>query len=113
MFIWIMEDMELLNQKDGVFVGDEMIYDCETMLCTQDKIDFIDKMQEGKMSYLLGLIEQINKDKDTLKFDNTGYIKTVSLKAWIKKNDSRGLLDDWYKYGNFTIVGAKKQFKKI
>lgn len=112
MFKWNVEDMALLNQKGGIFIGREKIYDCENTLSREEKIEFIDKMQDDKLSYLLGLLKKFDEEKVNLKYDAMGYLKTVSLKAWLKRNDSKHIVDDWYKYGNFTLLGLTRNIKK-
>ena len=66
MFEWKVEDMALLNQKGGVFIGKEKIYDCESNVSREDKIAFVDSLQDGKLSYLLYLIDKFNEDYDSL-----------------------------------------------
>ena len=108
MFEWKVEDMVLLNQKGGLFLGKEKIYDCESKVSRKDKIAFVDSFQEGKLSYLLELIEKFNVDKDTMPKDQWGNVKTVSLKAWIKKNDTkygRPIVDNDYRYGRYFVLG--------
>lgn len=112
MFKWNVEDMVLLNQKGGIFIGREKIYDCENTLSREEKIEFIDKMQDDKLSYLLGLLKKFDEEKVNLKYDAMGYLKTVSLKAWLKRNDSKHIVDDWYKYGNFTLLGLTRNIEK-
>lgn len=107
MFNWKVEEMVLMNQKDGFFIGNEKIYDCERELSREEKIEFIDKMQNGKLSYILNLIEKFEKEKSSLKVDSIGNIKTVSLKAWLKKNDTLSLVDNSYNYGKFYILGRE------
>ena len=104
MFKWKVEDMVLFNQKDGVFIGEEKIYDCENKMSREDKIAFVDNLQEGKLSYLLDLIDKFNKAEDSLPKDKWGNVKTVSLKAWLKKNDIRKIVDTEYKYGNISFL---------
>lgn len=36
--------------------------------------------------------------------DGWGEVKTVSLKAWLKRNDSRHLIDDSYIYGDIKLL---------
>lgn len=111
MFEWKVEDMVLLNQKGGVFLGKEKIYDCEHKVSREDKIAFVDSFQEGKLSYLLELIEKFNADKETMPKDQWDNIKTVSLKAWIKKNDTkygRPIVDNDYRYGRYYILGMER-----
>lgn len=107
MFEWKVEDMVLLNQKGGVFLGKEKIYDCEHKVSREDKIAFVDSLQDGKLSYVLALVEKFNEERETMPKDQWGNVKTVSLKAWIKRNDDRKLLDDTYRYGDIRIIGGR------
>lgn len=41
-------------------------------------------------------------------------VKTTSLKAWIKRNDTkyeRPLIDDWFKYGKYNILGCERNIQ--
>lgn len=113
MFEWKVEEMVLLNQKGGLFLrnGNEKIYDCENIVSKEDKIAFVDSMQDGKLSYLLSLIEKFNVEKESMPKDSYGNIKTVSLKAWIKRNDTKyssRMIDDWYHFGKYFILGVER-----
>lgn len=111
MFKWNIEDMILLNQKHRTFIGKEKIYNCESEVSREDKIAFVDSLQDGKLSYLLSLIEKFNKDKKDMPKDQWGNVKTVSLKAWIKRNDkkyNRPIIDDQFNYGKYYILGLNR-----
>ena len=113
MFEWKVEDMILLKQKGGVFLrgGKEKIYDCESNVSREDKIAFVDSKQDGILSYLLTLIEKFNQDVENMPKDQWDNVKTVSLKAWIKKNDtkySRPIIDDHYRYGRYFVLGMER-----
>lgn len=56
MFKWNKEDLMLLNEKNRVFIGYERVYNCEKQLSKEEKIQFVDDMQDGNLSYLLDLI---------------------------------------------------------
>lgn len=114
MFEWKVEDMVLMNQEGGIIINKEKIYDCENEVSREDKIAFVDSMTDGKLSYILGLIEKFEQDKESLPKDGWGNVKTVSLKAWIKRNDtkySRPVIDDWYKYGKYTILRCDRHIE--
>lgn len=98
MFIWNVENMVLMNQKGKIL-------DLGNNISREEKIEFIDKMQEGKLSYLLDLLKKFNDERTNFKYDNRGDIKTSSLKPWLKKNDTLSLVDDWYHYGAFSLLG--------
>lgn len=108
MFEWKVEDLKLINDKMNLKdkMSGTICFSYERTTSREDKIAFIDKMQDGKMSYILGLREKYNNDKNELPKDQWGRVKTVSLKAWIKKNDSRGIVDNRYHYGTIQLLGT-------
>lgn len=107
MFEWNVEDMKLLNQANSMIIGKERIYDCEQEVTRKDKIAFVDKMQDGKLSYILSLAEKFDKDKENMPTDNWGNVKTVSLKAWLKRNDDRKVIDNVYRYGDIGFISGR------
>lgn len=110
MFEWKVEEMSLMK-GNYIYIGKTKIYSCEDSVSKEDKIAFVDKMQEGKLSYLLSLIEKFNDEKENMPKDQFNNIKTVSLKAWIKRNDKkydRPVIDDWYNHGKFNILGSER-----
>lgn len=110
MFEWRVEEMALMNERGHIFVGKEKIYGCETEVSREDKIAFVDSMQDGKLSYLLGLIEKFKQEESSLPH-NRYSVKTVSLKAWIKRNDKKykfPIIDCSYYHGQYTILGSKR-----
>lgn len=118
MFEWKVEDMVLMNQKGGLFLNKEKIYDCESKVSREDKIAFVDSFQDGKLSYLLYLIDKFNKDYNSLAKTKSIFgneeVKTVSLKAWINRTDtkySRPILDNSYKYGEYYILGSRRNIR--
>lgn len=118
MFEWNVEDMRLLNQKGNILIGKEKIYNEESMTSRENKIAFVDKMQDGKLSYILDLAEKFEKDKENMPTDAYGYVNTVSLKAWLERNDNKNLIDRSYKYGsikglcgrNIQCINRKDKF---
>lgn len=119
MFEWKIEDMQLRNEyleKSGYYNKQrQYIFDCENKISRQDKIDFIDLRYEGKLSYILELLDKFNKEKDSLPVDSFGYIKTISLKAWINRNDTKygtkdysRMFDSWYHYGKVYFLRCER-----
>lgn len=105
-FDWQCEDMKLMNEKCNLYIGKEKIYQCENCLSREEKISFIDGKSNGAMSYLLNLLNKFNTDKESLCKDRYGCIKTVSLKAWINRNDSEKLIDTNFSIGRITLFYA-------
>ena len=79
MFEWNVEDLKLLNQRSSIIIGKEKIYNCEYDITREDKIAFVDKIQDNKLSYILALSEKFEKDKEDMPTNNWGDVKTVSL----------------------------------
>ena len=49
MFEWKIEDLALLNKKSSVLLGKERIWNCESETSREDKIAFVDSLQDGKL----------------------------------------------------------------
>lgn len=106
MFEWKVEEMRLLNDESTEKVKGRRIYSFERGISREDKIKFIDSMNDGKLSYILALVEKFENEKKNLPQDNCGYVKTVSLKAWLKRNDNQSLIDDRFNYGTIKFMGV-------
>ena len=107
MFEWKVEEMKLMNSQNKI----SGIFNCEYEVSREDKIDFVDSMQDGKLSYIIGMIRNFEEIKDTLPKDQYGEVKTVSLKAWLRKNDTfynRPIFNNDYNYGGFYLLGVKR-----
>lgn len=120
MFEWKVEEMALMKNHEDVYRGryKTTLYACENSVSMEDKIAFVDSKTDGKLSYLLSLIEKFNVDKDSLPKKNSMFgepeVKTTSLKAWIKRNDtkySQKLIDDWFKYGKYNLLGCERNIQ--
>ena len=108
---WNVEEMVLMNEKAWYFQGKERIFNWDEKLTREEKIEFVDNLQDGKLSYILLLTDKFNQDVENLPKDNYGNVKTVSLKAWINKNDTKygkPLLDNWYHYGKYNLLGCER-----
>ena len=109
------EDMKFLNMTTReVFIpgankigGMYEIFEIEDELNIQEKIKFIDKFKDGLASYLINIIQKWEDEKDGLSKDNRGHIRTVSKKAWIKRNDPRKIIDNKYDIGKYYFMGNK------
>lgn len=122
MFEWKVEEMKLMNNHNDIYNGryKTNVYSCESSASRDDKIAFVDSMQDGKLSYILSLIEKFNADKESLPKKDSMFgepeVKTTSLKAWIKRNDTKyktPLIDDWFKYGKYNILGCERNIQSI
>ncbi len=112
-----------MNGHNDVYAGrgrgKMTVYACENSVSREDKIAFVDSMQDGKLSYLLDLIEKFNAEKDSLPHRETMFgdseVKTVSLKSWISRNDKkygRPIIDNWHNYGKYTLLGCERYIQR-
>lgn len=114
MFTWNVEQQKL--RKNHYTIGRIKLYNCENSTSREDKIAFVDSMQDGKLSYILSLSEKFEKDREKMPKDKWGFVKTGSLKAWVKKNDTkygRFIIDTEYKYGQFYICSVERNICSV
>lgn len=120
MFEWKVEEMALMNNHADVYGRryKTTLYACENSVSREDKIAFVNSMTDGKLSYLLSLIEKFNADKENLPKKDSMFgeteVKTTSLKAWIKRNDTKypqNVIDDWYNYGKYNLLGCERNIQ--
>lgn len=86
-------------------------------MTTDEKIQFINKNAAilpyyekyekygGVATYLWNIIDRFCEERVALSKDTYGYVKTVSLKAWLKRNDPMSIVDNWYHYGTYRLFG--------
>lgn len=112
MFEWKVEDLKLLEEtkRGGTFIGDERVFSCESKLTREEKIEFVDKITEGLLTYAINLLEKFEKEKDNLKKDQFGNVKSISLQAWLRKNDERNFIsaDTHWHFGMISYYGIKR-----
>ena len=120
MFEWKVEDMSLMNNHVDDYSGryKANVYSCESSVSREDKIAFVDSLTDGELSYILTLIDKFNIDKEKLPKKDSMFgepeVKTTSLKAWIKRNDTKyqqKVIDDWYNYGKYNILGCERNIQ--
>lgn len=121
MFEWKIEDYALYKQKSSIYFGDEKIYDCEHKVSREDKIAFIDLYTDGKMSYLLEMLEKYEEALPSFPCHPDGELKAPFVRQWIRDNDNKfekpilRLMDNYgtfykYLYGTFSILGVERCF---
>lgn len=64
MFEWYVQVMELMNEKSNIYINNEKIYNAENKLSREEKIEFLDKMNDDKISYMLKLADKFQEGKD-------------------------------------------------
>lgn len=112
MFEWKVEEMKLLNEINKVapnIYRGKYIFECEKTLSKEEKIAFIDSYwSKHPISRLLEIINKFNNEKDSLPKDNYGNVKTVSLIAWVKRNNAISYVDNYYHYGQINYYGLER-----
>lgn len=114
-----LEDMRFLNMpttdvyvKNAIYRdGKYKVFEIENQLTLKEKIEFIDKMKDGLATYFINIIEKWEKEKDTLSKDKYDNIRTVSKKAWLRKNDEKDLIDKTYDIGKYYFL--KNKYMKL
>lgn len=105
-FEWKVEDMALMNEKGNIYICNEKIYKAENELTREEKINFLDSMNDGLTSYILNLADKLKEDKENgvIKKDIYGEMKAISYIAWINRNDTRNCI------GNSTYNRGEIRF---
>lgn len=90
------EELALLNMEliecngiTGYSNGIDFKLKVEEEMSIEEKIAFIDAMDDGNATYLTDIINKWKNEKESLPKDDSGNPKTVSKKAWFKRNDSK------------------------
>ena len=114
MFDWKVENMSLKNGNkiNGRFYA-------EYTTSQEDKLAFVDSMQDGALSYIIGIIKKFQEEKDQLPTYSNGRYNVKSFRSWIKQNDPRGLINSSDAYselnGYFSLCdwGGDLQYSSI
>ena len=110
-------DLRFLNMKkrrvfkDRPAFGKMEVFEIEKEISFEDKIKIIDIFEDSVATYLLDIITKWNKEKESLPKDNWENPKTVSVKAWIKRNDPKKKINNDYKIGRYWLYG--NEFKSL
>lgn len=113
MFEWKVEEMKLLQERPITYTGKDFPFFCESATTKEDKIQFIDSITDGKMTYVINLVEKFIEDEILLAHNKYGGINTNSLIAWLKRNDTRNIADRKYDYGRIWILGNKRYITRL
>lgn len=109
MFNWNVEEMKLLNMS-RVGEGYDKAFACESEVSIEDKFEFVDRMQGGNLSYIVGLHKDYQEAIPSMKKDTKGNPTNYAKRAWVRENDVRGILcrttDTYNDYGDFNILGC-------
>ena len=101
MFRWNKEELRFKNIKaEPVGTLRKAFEDLATSVSYQDKFEFLDMGNDYKLSEIKRIVDLYRVSSNELKHDRYGSVKTVSLKAWIKRNDPTHVFDDAYSIGH-------------
>lgn len=116
--VYKIEELTFFHMKkrkiwvDNPYANNRMsIYDIEKTLSEEEKLAFIDELKEGLGTYVLKILKKWESEKDSLPKNQFGSPKTVSKKAWIKRNDPHKIIDIDYKIGTYYLF--KTKFKEL
>lgn len=107
MFEWKVEAMKLRNEHTYL----NGVYAFERTVSRDDKIAFIDQMQDGRMSYLLELIEKFRREVTSLPKDKYGCVKLISMKAWIRRNCDKSIIDTDRNAGEIYLLQCRRRIQ--
>lgn len=101
MFKWNKEELRFKNMPVSPFGTLKTTFeDLASSLSFEDKFDFLDQGHDFKLTEIKRIVDNYRASSSSIKCDCSGNPKTVSLKAWIKKNDPMHLFDIDYRVGN-------------
>ena len=86
MFNWNVEDMKLLTMA-RVGEGYDKAFACESEVSIEDKFEFVDRMQDGKLTYFYNMVKDFGEAIPSMKKDGNGKPTDYAKKAWVRKND--------------------------
>lgn len=100
MFEYKIEELKLLNDSRDML---GKCFKIENEISYKDKLAFLDEKTNGLVSYLLELSVKYEEDVKTMPKDKWNSPNTNSFKAWIRKNDTRGVLNNSYAVGRVCL----------
>ena len=112
------ENLTFLNMKKyGIYKNNPYmsngleIFAIEKEISLEDKIKIIDIFDNNIATYMLNIINKWDDEKDSLPKDKWDNIKTVSVKAWIKRNDPLNKIDTEFKIGKYYLF--ERRFESL
>lgn len=101
MFRWNKEELKFKNIKEEPFGTLRKAFeDFASSVSYEDKFEFLDMGHDYKLTEIKRIVDLYRVSRDELKYDSYGSVKTVSLKAWIKRNDPSHVFDTEYSVGH-------------
>lgn len=117
MFTWNIEDNALNTEREKFKIrnsyNDQYCFMAEDEITREEKIEFVDSMTDGALTYLIALAKKFDEDKASgkLKVGEWNIVKKNSLLAWLKKNDTRTLIEQCFDVGKIYASSISAQYK--
>ncbi len=88
MFNWDVKELKFYKEKRKDRSQDfKFACEQEGVVSQKDKIAFVDSMQDGKVSIVIGYMEKLRKDAENLAKDEDGKVKISALIKWLQDQD--------------------------
>lgn len=90
MFNWDVKELKLYKERRKSRDND-FVYSCEKegVVSLEDKVDFVNSMQDGKLGTAIGYLIEINKPGQEFKRDAEGKIIISDLIKWLQNIDAK------------------------
>ena len=117
MFTWKIEDnvlnTEIEKYKIRNTYDSQYCFMAEDERTREEKIEFVDSLTDGALTYLICLAKKFDEDKASgkLKVGEWNIVKKNSLLAWLKKNDTRALIEQRFCVGEIYASSISSQYK--
>lgn len=97
-------NMEMVK-LDKFKIDSPLVFEVESRMSIEEKIEFIDNHRDNVATHLLNLFNKWEEEKGSLPQRYEGVPKKVSTKAWLKRNDTTGIIDTKLSVGAYRLFG--------
>lgn len=80
---------DLPSEKTGRY---SKAWKIESELTPEEKLEFLDSLEDGSVSKKLGLLEKFSKDVSSFTTTQYGALTVRAIKKWVAENNSEGLI---------------------
>lgn len=114
MFTWNKSEHKLMKEYKNHNINSNFHFKFSVEYSTsqKDKIEFVDSLSGGKLSYILDICKKFESEKEKLKRSKeTRIIPRSVLSNWIKKNDSMKLFNRTLNLGAVQMYGCTRNIQ--